>query len=809
MFKKFIFLIALAITPWLLQAQFSLSGKVINTETGNPLPGANVILNKSTLATTTNKDGKFIFKNLKKGSYSLNVSYMGFKSFTKRIFLSKNTSVSISLQPTAYMSDEVVVSAIRAGKDSPSTYENISGKKLNRNNMGQDIPFLLRLTPSVVVTSDAGAGVGYTGLRIRGVDLTGINVTLNGVPVNDAESQGVYFVDLPDLASSVQSMQIQRGVGTSTNGSAAFGASINIKTDAFQPNGFAEINSSAGSFNTFKNSVNFSSGLLNKHWIMTGRFSDISSDGYIDRAFSKLKSAYLSAGYFGKKNIFKAIVMLGHEKTYQAWYGVPKDSLATNRTYNPAGAIYNNATGKFMGYYPNQTDNYTQNYYQLHYAHQFNKKLNLAAATFLTRGYGYYESYKNNQKFSKYGLNDTIIGNTTVSRTNLVRQKWLNNRFYGFNLFLNYTTKKSKLSMGGGWNQYYGDHYGKVVWAQVALLGEYNRNWYFNTGIKTDYNVFAKWNYRFNKKINLMTDIQYRNIDYKINGTHDDFTNLTQEHRFNFLNPKAGIYYAINKISSAYFSFAVTHREPNRTVYRDADPGQKVKREKMLDYELGYKLNLKKFIFAATAYFMNYKDQLVLTGKINNVGTAIMTNVPESYRTGLEFSAAWQINKILSWNANATFSQNKIKNFTEYVDNWNYWDNPASQPYQYSKYLGTTNISFSPDIIAGSILSLKPIEGFSTSWTSKYVGRQYIDNTSNISRSLNPYWINNLRFDYTFHTHLIKQVGLMLSINNVFNVKYETNAWVYRYYYNGKESEMNGYFPQAGINFMAGISLKL
>ncbi len=805
--KNIVLLFVIMLMPWFLRAQIQLTGTVTGSDNNELLAGANVVLGNSFIATATGSNGRFSFKNLKPGTYKLKVSFVGFEPKTVQVKLNKSKHIQIQLKPTSYLSDEVIISATRVSGSSPTTFENISAKTLNKNSMGQDMPYLLRMTPSVVVTSDAGAGVGYTGMRIRGVDLTGINVTLNGVPVNDAESQGVWFVDLPDLASSVDNIQIQRGVGTSSNGSAAFGASINIKTGQFNPKASAEISSSAGSFNTLKNTLKFGSGLIDKHWIVAGRFSRITSDGYIDRAFSHLRSGYFSAGYYGKKDVFKAIALLGHEKTYQAWYGVPKDSLATNRTYNPAGAIYNDQ-GKFLGYYNNQTDNYTQNYYQLHYAHQFNKKLNLAAALFLTRGFGYYNTYKNHQKFSTYGMNDTIIGNDTISTTNLIRQKWLNNYFYGFNIMGNYKTIRSTVSFGSGWNNYVGDHYGKIVWAQVARLGDYNRNWYFNTGLKAEYNLFVKWDYRINEHLSLMTDMQYRNINYRINGTYDDMSDLTQKHVFNFYNPKAGISYAINPRNNFYFSFGVSHREPSRSVYTDADPHQVIHSERLMDYELGYKITRPRLLVDANLYYMDYKDQLVLTGKINNVGTAIMTNVPKSFRAGIEISSAWQILTKLVWHANLSLSENKIKNFTEYVDNWNYWDNPATEPYQYSKYLGTTNISFSPGIVAGSNLTYSPLKHFHVAWMSKYVGRQYIDNTSCKERSLNPYWVNNLRFDYTLHFRGIKSLGFMLSLDNLFSARYETNAWVYRYVYNGVESEMSGYFPQALFHFMGGINLK-
>ncbi len=808
MFKFLKLSLFLLLMPWILQAQFNVSGVVVNSNNGEKLPGANVILTNAKTAVSTGSNGKFMFENIKKGKYTLKVSYIGFETWQKQITVDKNINLTIKLKPAVYMSDEVIISALRVQGNNPSAVENIDGERISKTNSGQDLPYLLKMTPSVVVNSDAGTGIGYTTLRIRGVDLTGINVTLNGVPVNDPESQTVYFVDLPDLASSVDNIQIQRGVGTSTAGAASFGASINIKTDRFVTEPYAVLNSSAGSFNTFKNSINFGSGLLSKHWLVTGRLSQISSDGYIDRAFSKLKSAYLSAGYYGKKDIVKAIGMWGHERTYQAWYGVPKDSLNTNRTYNPAGEIYDN-NGNFLGYYDNQTDNYTQNYYQLHYAHNFNGNLNAAATSFLTRGYGYYESYKNNQKFSKYGMNDTVIGGDTVSRTNLIRQKWLDNYYYGVNASLNYSGSRLDISAGGGWNRYHGDHFGKIVWAQVARLGDYDRNWYFNTGIKTELNVFVKTNYHITEKLNLNVDLQYRKIDYSIEGTHDDLRDLTQNHHFGFFNPKAGLYYSFGSNQQAYFTFAVSNREPNRSVYRDADPGQEIFPERLYDYEAGYKYSNAKMSLHAGFYYMRYKNQFVLTGKINNVGTPVMTNVPDSYRTGIEFAYGWKILKTLEWQFNTTLSRNIILNFTEYVDNWNYWYDPANQPYQYENFLGSTNISFSPGIIAASNLKWKAFKNFDISWMSKYVGKQYIDNTSSDERSLNPYWVNNLVLGYSVFPDFLKSIDITLQLNNVLDRKYETNAWVYRYIYGEEEYEMNGYFPQAGFNLMLGLRVKL
>jgi len=798
--KNYILFIVLAILPLFMTAQFTLSGTVINKSDGQPLPGAHIMEQSSKVSSISNTNGYYEVNNLIAGNYKFHISYVGFESQIIEIHITDNLKHDFAMQESHIMSDEVIISAIRATDESPTTFTIMDQAEIAEKNTGRDLPYIFSSSPSTVASSDAGAGIGYTGLRIRGTDLTGINVTLNGIPVNDGEAHGVYFVNLPDLASSINDVQIQRGVGTSTNGSASFGASINIETGDNNPNPYAEISSAFGSFNTLKNSVMFGTGLLKDKWNFNGRVSQIKSDGYIDRASSNLKSAYFSVGYFGNKDILKAVILLGDEKTYQSWYGVPKDSLETNRTYNSAGQMFDNE-GNFLGYYNNQTDNYSQNYYQIHYAHQFNNRFNVVSAAYLTTGKGYYESYKNNRKFSKYGLSDIIIGNDTITQTNLIQQKWLDNKFYGINLSANYTTEKLKFNIGGGWSYYDGDHYGKIVWAQVATLGQYDDNWYFNTGTKSDINIFAKANYKLNDKLNLYVDLQYRSINYNIEGNHDDLSDLTQSHSFGFFNPKAGVFYGINEKQNIYFSVGVANREPSRSVYRDADTSQNILPERLTDFELGYSYQENSFLIEANLFYMDYKDQFVLTGKINNVGTAIMTNVPDSYRAGLELVAGVKLLKIVDWQINATFSQNKIKDFVSYVDNWTTWGQEVD-------LLGTTDISFSPNIILSSNISVSPIKNLKLSLVSKYVGRQYIDNTSSIERSLDPYFVNDLTINYSFKTTFIKQIDLLLSLNNIFNVKYESNAWIYRYYYEDVEYEMNGYFPQAQFNFMLGVNLK-
>ncbi len=801
MLSKISFQFLLLIFSLAAFGQYKIEGRITNSESADPLPGANILFEGTYLATSSNADGLFLMTNIKPGKYVLKVSYVGFQTLQKEVVLDKNLRLNLSLQPEIYLNEEVIITAIRADGGSPTSQSQLNAKQIEKSNTGKDLPYVLEAMPSTVVTSDAGNGIGYTGIRIRGTDLSGINVTLNGVPVNDAESHGVFFVDLPDLASSIENIQVRRGVGASSNGAASFGASINVNTGQFSNKPYGEVSSAAGSFNTFKNTLKLGSGLIKDKWAIDGRFSWITSDGYVDRASANLSSLYLSGGYFGKKDILKFVYLNGVEKTYQAWYGIPKDSLKTNRTYNPAGEIYDH-DGNFMGYYNNQTDNYKQSYYQLHYAHEFNKNLSLTTSLFYTRGIGYYESYKNDEQFADFGMSDTIIGNDTITSSNMVTQKWLDNHFYGINITTNYSASRLKLNFGAGWNNYDGEHYGYIVWSQIARLNEYDRKWYDNTGNKMDYHIFGKATYAFTEKLNGYLDLQYRGINYDIKGTHDDLRDLTQSHTYNFFNPKLGLTYQVNQQHGIYAYAGVANREPNRSVFRDADPSQDIKPERLIDYELGYQLSSRYFSLEANLFYMDYTNQFVLTGKINNVGAPIMTNVNKSYRTGIEVVFASHFLKIIDWNINATYSQNKIYNFEAYVDNWDTW------PDQTIENIGKSDISFSPDITASSNLSVKPVKNLSIALITNFVGRQYIDNTSNLDRSLDPYLVNNLQFNYSINTKFIRQLDFILSLNNIFNEQYETNAWVYRYYYENVEYEMNGYFPQAGFNFMAGINLK-
>lgn len=805
--KLLIYLLFVLILPLSSSAQFTLSGKIVSQTELNSLEGAHIRIKKSGLSTVSDYNGAFQFDHLKTGRYDLIISYIGFEKKYESIELTQNKFITIELETIALLSDEVVVNATRIVENTPITYSVVEREKIEQNNTGVDLPFLLQSSPSLVVSSDAGSGVGYTNLRIRGTDLTSINVTLNGVPVNDPESHSVYFVDLPDLASSIDNIQIQRGVGTSSNGAAAFGASINIKTESPSSDPFAQINSTVGSFGTFKNTVGFGTGLSNMGFSLDGRLSKISSNGYIDRAKSDLKSYYLAGSWSGKNTNIKLIATSGLEKTYQAWYGVPKDSLETNPTYNPAGTM-TDSVGNIIGYYDNQTDNYQQDYYQLLIAQQIKSNLHLSGALFLTKGKGYYEEWENNKSFYEYGFPDINIGGQTISSTDLVQQKWLDNNYFGFNLALQNESTSFSTTLGLGWNQYLGDHFGYISWAKYASESLNNTKWYENSGDKKDFNMFIKTIYHMNSKLHLFADIQVRRIDYSITGTHDDLRDFNQTHNFTFVNPKAGIYYSLDEFSSVYASIAQSNREPTRSVYRDASPDQKIFSERLTDFEIGYKFVIKNMSIESNLFYMDYKNQFVLTGKINDVGAAIMTNVPESYRIGIETAIAWKVFNDLNFTANMTLSKNQINNFTEYIDNWNYWDDPENEPYQYENELGSTTISFSPSMTAGAQLNYRFHENFDIIFGSNYVSRQFIDNTTNKERSLDPYLTANLQVKFKVKQPLFKVLEISAMLNNLFNAKYETNAWVYRYIYDDQHYAMDGYYPQAGRYGMISATIR-
>jgi len=795
-------------------AQFTLKGTV-KTEKGESLVGANLTISNGFNGTTTDVNGAYQFKKLKAGVYQLSVSFIGYEKQNKEVKLTENQTLDVVLKQDNILAEEVLVSATRVKEKTPVAFTTVEKSEIRDNNLGQDIPYLLGLTPSFVTTSDAGTGVGYTNFRIRGTDLNRINVTVNGIPMNDAESHGTWWVDIPDLASSTDNIQVQRGVGTSTNGAAAFGATINLQTTTINKEAFAEYSSSAGSFGTFRNSVGVGTGLLKGKFTFDARLSKVSSDGFIDRASSNLKSFFVSGGYFTDKTILKLNVFSGLEDTYQAWNGVPSvrlnNDLAGMQRYADHGLysqkqvdemISSNNRTYNLYTYPNQVDYYQQDHYQLLYSHQFSPEFSLNASGFYTKGKGYYEEYKDNQKLADYLITAPVVGSETIKKSDLIRRKWLDNDFYGMTFSFNRKEETSEFTFGGGYNVYDGNHFGKVIWARNAGDSEMNHEWYRGNGVKKDFNLFAKYNYELAENLNLFADFQYRKIDYTITGLDDDLRDLTQSHNFEFFNPKVGLYYHLSEKQNLYINFARANREPNRDNYVDADPkGKQPTFETLNDFELGYKYHTSGFAFGANAYFMSYQNQLILTGEINDVGAPIMTNVDNSYRAGLELMAGMKLTEKLKWDVNVTLSKNKIKDFTDYVDDW---DNGG----QIATKLGTTDLAFSPEMIANSQLNWIAAKGLNVSLQSYSVSKQYIDNTSSNDRKLNGYLLNNLKFTYRVSQKFAKEFNLHLMVNNLFDTKYENNAWVYSYVYGGERFAMDGYFPQAGINFLAGLDIK-
>ena len=785
-------LVLLCLSVCQAQAQLSISGTVREADdrtTSQSLPGAALTIEGTYIGTFTDASGNFRLTNLKPGYVTIRVSLLGYEPQTQTLDLTQNATLSIVLKKAAIAVDEVVVSATRANQKSAIAYTDVSRRDLDKLNLGQDIPQLLNFTPSIVTTSDAGAGVGYTGIRIRGSDATRVNVTLNGIPYNDAESQGTFFVDMPDFASSVSSIQIQRGVGTSTNGAGAFGASVNIQTNKLEAKPYAETNLSAGSFGTRKVNVLAGTGLLNNHFVLDARLSKITSDGYIDRGSSDLKSFYLSGGYYTDKSFIRFNVFSGQERTYQSWGGVPESLLKTNRTYNPYT-------------YENEIDNYQQDNYQLIASHELSRNWRLNTSFFYTKGKGYYEQYRANDKFSNYGLPNVVIGDSTVQRTDIIRRRWLDNDYYGTVFSLDYNSfGKLTANIGGGWNQYQGGHYGEIIWARVAGNTNIRDRYYDDNAIKTDFNLYAKAFYQFSSKLNAFADMQVRTVGYSFLGFNSRLQNVQQSANLSFFNPKAGITYTLNDRATVYASVGVGHREPNRDDYTQSTPQSRPKAEQLIDYEAGYKIQTAGLSFTANLYYMDYKNQLALSGKLNDVGAANRINIPISYRAGVELEAGARLAKNLRWNVNATFSQNKVENFTEYLDNF---DDGSQASFQYRE----TDISFSPNVIAGSQLLFTPVKGLELGLLSKHVGKQYMDNTSNESRKLNAYTTNDVRIIYSIKPKFAQEIAFTILFNNVLNELYESNGYTFAYISEGKVTADNAYYPQAGRNFLAGVRVR-
>lgn len=686
--------------------------------------------------------------------------------------------------------DEVLVQAIRVTKEFPITFSNLEKEQLAPRNLGQDVPILMNFMPAVVTTSDAGAGIGYTSIRVRGSDATRVNVTINGVPYNDAESQGTFWVNMPDFTSSTQSLQLQRGVGTSTNGAGAFGASLNMLTDAYSEEAYASISSSIGSFNTLRNNVKFSTGLINDHFEFSGRLSRINSDGYVDRARADLDAYFLQGVYKDENTLVKALLFGGHEITYQAWNGITAEELETNRTFNSAG-LYTDENGNTQ-FYDNEVDNYKQDHFQLHWNENLSPYWSTHLALHYTRGRGFFEQYREDEDFGDYGLEPIVVGGETVNSTDLIRRRWLDNDFYGTVFSATYTNDDIKLILGGGYNEYKGDHFGEIIWARYASGSEIRDRYYDDNSTKTDFNSYAKANYQLNRKWSIFGDLQYRRVGYQANGEDTGLVDDT----FNFFNPKAGVTFDLNRNNNFYFSYARANREPNRNDYENGSP----RPEKLNDFELGWRYISPDFQLNTNIYYMRYKDQLVLTGELNDVGAPLRSNVGDSYRLGLEVDANVRLSPKFVWQPNLALSDNRNIDFYFQRDG-------------VLQNLGNTHIAYSPQLVVGNILVFQPKTNLQLSLLSKFVGKQYMGNIDSEGSTLDSYTQTDFNIQYEINTHsFIKSIVLSGLVNNIFDADIVSNGYFFTYDDDFSNPgtvttiEGAGYYPQAGINFLVGAT---
>lgn len=776
-------------------AQVKLKGTVRDPE-GAPVPFASVLLGSQGLLAPTDANGTFHAGGLFEGDLRVRVSAVGFVPKDTVVTMQTGQNfLAIELQHGVVELSAAEITALRAGDRAPFAKSTLTSEDIAKVNTGVDLPYLLDMQPSVVVGSDGGTGIGYTNMRIRGSDATRTNITLNGVPFNDAESQGAFLVNLPDLATSAEDIEIQRGVGTSTNGPGAFGASVNLRTTSVKKEPWGLVDVGGGSYNTQRYSVSAGTGLIQDRFSLDMRLSSITSDGYIDRASADLKSYFLQGAWVGKTRSLRFITFRGSEETYQAWDGVPREVIDTNRTYN--GFTYDN-----------QVDHYDQTHYQVLFDQNIGRNTVLNLTLFQVQGAGYYEQYKPNDKLSTYGIaSPAVINGDTITRTDIIRRKWLDNTLTGVNASADISLGAHKLVLGGSYSDYKGEHYGDVIWARYAGATDIRYRYYDNDAHKTDGNAFAKLTYALSERIDLYGDAQVRHVGYSFLGFNDVLDNITQKVEYTFFNPKAGLLWRMRNGAKAYASFAVANREPNRNDLEETTPTSRPTSERLLDYELGYEQRAGRWNAGINAYFMDYTDQLVLTGELNDVGAALRTNVPQSYRAGVELMFAAQIAKPLTWKANATFSMNKVRNYTEYVDDW---DNGGQIAVNYS----SSDLAFSPNAIAASTFSLrvwdKPKKGSADlSFVTKYVGQQYLDNTASSERMLDAYVVNDLRANVTLlNLKGTKSVDFNLTMRNIFSELYESNGWVYSYISEDRRQEQVGLFPQAPINVLGGVSVR-
>ena len=757
----------------------TVSGKIVN-KNQEVLAGATVLVKETNQGISTDLDGNFTFK-LNKGPFTIKVSFIGFKTIEKNVYVDKDKAFTIVLYEDDNVLDEVLVSAVRATSSIPVTYSNLSKKELAKRNLGQDIPVLLNYLPSVISSSDAGAGVGYTYLNVRGSNSERINVTINGIPYNDPESHGTFWVNLGDFASSTENLQLQRGVGTSTNGSGAFGASLNILTDAVSEHAGGEISNSFGSYGTRKHTVKFTTGKINEHLEVSGRFSNIHSDGYVDRAFTNLKSYFLQASYQDENTLIKAVSFGGAERTYQAWYGLDPQQLEEDRRQNPYT-------------YENEVDDYKQNHYQLHWNEQLNSHWSTNLGLNYTKGAGFFEQYKAEE-------NAADFNNLIEDGSDVIVRRWLDNDFYVLNFNANYKNEKLNIISGFSYSNYTGDHFGEVIWGSDLSSGtSIQDRYYFSDAKKTDMSIFSKATYEINEKVAAYLDLQGRFVNYQTKGLTSDRNPLDVDAQFNFFNPKAGFIYKIAAQNSVYLSYARANREANRNDFENGVSSPEI----LDDIELGWRYKSDRVQLNTNIYYMNYKNQLVLTGAIDDVGAPIRATSGKSYRLGLEIDADIKLNDQFSVKSNAAFSTNKNEDFTAPIDGS-------------LLNLGNTPLSFSPSVIVGNMFMYQPSENLQITFLSKYVGEQFMSNlNSSVSKLdvLDSYFTSDLNFVYEIATKKVFDAIIISGIiNNIFDTEYVDRGYYYTYDYpdeNGNTitGDGAGYYPQATRNFLVGVTLK-
>jgi iron complex outermembrane recepter protein len=780
-------------------SQYSIHGKVVG-EDEIALGGAKVKLVGTRINTATGSDGSFILQNIPPGRYVLNITLDGYEAVYDSLAVQENSIKNYTLPLHVLMGEEIIVRATRANENTPTTFSVIGREEMEKQNLGRDIPYILGMEPALVYTSDGGSGVGYTGMWIRGSNAQRINVTINGIPFNDAESHDVYWVDIPDITSSLESAQIQRGVGTSSNGGGAFGATLNLETNRIEHKPFGEISSSYGSFNTWKNTVRLGTGIMENGWGFEGRASSITSDGYIDRAASNLKSYFIQGGYFGAKTILKALVFGGKEKTYQAWNGIDKATMETDRTFNSCGAIYN-ADWNIIGFYKNETDNYQQDHYQLHFSRLISSAWTFNMALHYTYGRGYYENYYSNEYLGDfpiglqyYGHDSTLVGSAyqyyyhdTIQYGNMIVQRWLDNHFYGSTFSLLYNTSRLIMTFGGAWNEYYpAKNYGEIIWSQYTGNSAIGDRFYDGSSKKKDLDLYGKFEIRLSTIIHAFVDLQTRNIYYHAEGTDKGNIPIHIDKNYFFFNPKAGFTCNVSSLGTLYASYAIANREPVRTDFLDAPEGIVPEPEHLQDIEAGLRKFSDNYFYTANFYSMLYSNQLALTGEINDVGSPIRANVGRSYRLGIEIDGGGKPLSFLSLRANVAISRNRT----------DYKQIEDTLIVQYND----VSLAFSPTVVSGYEIGVEPFSNIEVVISGKYVSRQFLDLTGSRDKSLDPYFINNLRIDYSINSTLPEKIRLSLQVNNIFNIRYVTNGYVY--------DDMPYFYPQAGLNLLAGLTVR-